>query len=207
MADKDLRDLVGEDVPGEELERLRRVHELLVAAGPPAELPPTLETPPRVGGGEPVRFSWFGQRRLGAALVLAGALVLIAFGAGYLAGHSRSGFRSVGPPVVMHGTATARGATASIEIGKRDAAGNVPMILRVSGLPKLSGRDYYELYLTRNGRAIVTCGSFKTSSPTKRTEVRLSVAYSFKGYTGWVVTRERPRTPHPGAWVMRTQAV
>ena len=32
--------LVGADVPGEERDRLRRAHELLVAAGPPPELAP-----------------------------------------------------------------------------------------------------------------------------------------------------------------------
>src|SRR5207245_1293825 len=39
-------ELIGADAPAEERERLRRVHELLVAAGPPAELPPSLETVP-----------------------------------------------------------------------------------------------------------------------------------------------------------------
>ena len=32
-------DLIGEDVPAWERERLRRAHDLLVAAGPPPELP------------------------------------------------------------------------------------------------------------------------------------------------------------------------
>ena len=41
----DFRELVGEDLPRDEEERLRRVHELLVAAGPPPELPPHLQEP------------------------------------------------------------------------------------------------------------------------------------------------------------------
>jgi hypothetical protein len=194
MTEKDLRDLVGDDVSGEELARLQRVHDLLVMAGPPPELPPTLQAAPSVAQREPVTFSWFGQRRLGAALVAGFALLLIAFGAGYLAGHSGSGFDSV-HTVLMRGTSSVPDARASIEVGKRDRGGNVPMILRVTGLPKLPGRDYYELYLTRKGRAVASCGAFK------------SVTYSFEGFTGWVVTRERPKTPHPGPWVMRTQTV
>ena len=201
----DIRDLVGDDVGGEELERLRRVHELLVVAGPPPELSPTLQSAPRVGAreGRGFSFSLFGQRRLGAALVFATALLLIAFGAGYLAGHSRSGFRSV-HTVLMEGTSSAPNAVASIRVGKRDAGGNLPMILRVEGLPRLPGRQYYELYLTRNGRALASCGTFNTSA---RTEVRLSVPYKLKGYTGWVVTRERIKARHPGPWVMRTERV
>ena len=39
------RDLVGEDLPDTERARLERVHELLVAAGPPPELPPELVQP------------------------------------------------------------------------------------------------------------------------------------------------------------------
>ena len=37
------RDLVGEGLPPTEQERLERVHEMLIAAGPPPELPPELE--------------------------------------------------------------------------------------------------------------------------------------------------------------------
>ena len=40
------RDLVGEGLPPAEQERLERVHEMLIAAGPPPELPPELEEVP-----------------------------------------------------------------------------------------------------------------------------------------------------------------
>src|SRR4029453_19469812 len=36
----DFRDLVGEDLPAEEAQRLERVHEMLVAPAPPPEAPP-----------------------------------------------------------------------------------------------------------------------------------------------------------------------
>ena len=41
----DFRDLVGEDLTPEERDRLEHVHELLIAAGPPPELPPALAEP------------------------------------------------------------------------------------------------------------------------------------------------------------------
>src|SRR5947207_1389298 len=45
----EFRELVGDEGTPEELERLRRVHELLVAAGPPPELPQSLAHAPRMG--------------------------------------------------------------------------------------------------------------------------------------------------------------
>ena len=49
----DFRDLIDDDISAEERARLERVHELLVEAGPPPELPPSLaETPDRGGEGE-----------------------------------------------------------------------------------------------------------------------------------------------------------
>jgi hypothetical protein len=40
------KDLVGEGLPPTEHERLERVHEMLIEAGPPPELPPELEEVP-----------------------------------------------------------------------------------------------------------------------------------------------------------------
>ena len=40
------QDLVGEGLPPTEHERLERVHEMLIEAGPPPELPPELEEVP-----------------------------------------------------------------------------------------------------------------------------------------------------------------
>jgi hypothetical protein len=204
---RDVRELLGEDVESAELERLRRVHDLLVAAGPPPELSPALQSAPRVGsrGAWAGGFSWFGQPRLAAAIAFALAIVAAAFGIGYLAGHvsSGGGFKAE-HTVLMHGTAGAPNALASIEVGKRDASGNVPMIVRVRGLPKVSG-GYYELYLTKNRRAVVTCGTFNAGD---RVTLRLSIPYSLDGrrYDGWVVTREHFKAPHPGPTVLTTFA-
>lgn len=206
---RELHDLVGADAAPAELERLQRVHDLLVAAGPPPELSPALQSAPQIGGRGlgTGAFSWFGRPRLAAAIALAAGIAAAAFGIGYLAGHvsGGGGFEAVGRPILMRGTATAPNAAASIEIGKRDASGNVPMIVRAGGLPKLTGRAYYELYLTRNHRPVLTCGTFNGGD---RVTLRFSVPYSLDGkrYDGWVVTRERWRTPHPGPTVLTTFA-
>jgi Anti-sigma-K factor rskA len=201
---KDLHDLVGEDVSAEELARLRRVHELLIAAGPPPELSPTLERAPTVGetGQREGRLFFLPQRRLGAALLAAAAVAALAFGAGYLAGHAGRGFQSE-RTVVMRGTAAARQAVASIEIGAPDKGGNTPMLVHVRGLSKLPTRGYYELYLTKSRRPIVTCGTFRVKG-TETTSFRLSIPYSLKRYDGWVITRERVGRPKPGPVVLTT---
>ncbi len=43
----DFHELVGDEGTPEELAKLRRAHDLLIAAGPPPELSPRLAEPPR----------------------------------------------------------------------------------------------------------------------------------------------------------------
>ncbi len=199
---RDLRSLVGDDLDAGELERLRRVHELLLTAGPPPELSPLLQSPPSVGRERrPRTFSWFGSPRMAAGAALAAAGAAAFFGIGYLAGHHSGGGFHVNRTVAMHGTSAAPNARASIEVGSADANGNTPMVVHVSGLAKLTGRAYYELYLTRLGRPVLTCGTFNAGD---RVSFRLTIPYALKGYDGWVVTRERWRTPHPGPTVLTT---
>lgn len=200
---RDLRDLVGHDVPDGELDRLRRVHELLVAAGPPAELSPVLESAPPVGASEPRdgRFSFLPQRRLGTAFAVAAGIAAIAFAAGYFTGKREFSAEST---VAMRGTQVAPNAVASIGVGKEDEAGNVPMVVHVRGLPKLAARGYYTLYLTRERKPVVQCGTFTVEGPAKPTKVQMSVPYTLRRYDGWVVSRERPRGPHPGPVVLTT---
>ena len=200
---RDLRDLVGEDVPDEELDRLRRVHELLVAAGPPAELSPLLESAPPVGAHEPRdgRFSFLPQRRLGTAFAVAAGIAAIAFAAGYFTGKREFSAEST---VAMRGTSLSPNGAASIRLGAQDNAGNVPMVVHVRGLPKLAGRGYYTLYLTRKRKPVVSCGTFTVEGPTQPATIQLSVPYALGRYDGWVVARERPRGPHPGPVVLTT---
>ncbi len=78
MTDKpDFRELVGDDLPDEERARLERVHELLVAAGPPPELPPALVEPdlePRDLDPRDESVKFLPRRRAGFVLGIAAAV-------------------------------------------------------------------------------------------------------------------------------------
>ena len=184
----DFRELVGEDLPADETERLHRVHELLVAAGPPAELSPELERVPEVG-----TVHLLPRRRRRVLLLLAAALAAAAFGAGFLSGAlSHGGGKTTKAELVvaMHGTSAAPAALASIRLQDVDAAGNWPMKFTVQGLPKLPLGGYYELYLTRHGRIAAACGTFNVHAG--KTTVTLNAPYELKGYDGWVVIGHVP---------------
>src|SRR5439155_8108915 len=120
----EFRDLVGDDLPAEERARLERVHELLMEAGPPPELPPSLAEAPDRAKQSP---SWLPRRRLGTALALAAAIALIAFLGGYLAGYSHNSFHSK-REVSIRATSAAPGASGLIKLGARDTAGNWPRL-------------------------------------------------------------------------------
>jgi hypothetical protein len=187
----DFHDLIGDDLPAEERKRLRGVHDLLVTAGPPAELSPALERPPSVGG--PVHL--LPRRRRGAVLLLAAALAAAVFGGGFLAGAVTHGSSTKSAVVVipMHGTRAAPNALASISLQEVDKAGNWPMRITVQGLPKLPPGGYYELYLTRHGHIGATCGTFNVHGGL--TTVSLNAPYELNGFDGWVVTRHLPGRP------------
>ena len=186
----DFDELVGEDLAAEERARLRGVHDLLVAAGPPAELSPALEGPPNVGG--TVRF--LPRRRRGAVLLLAAALAAAAFGGGFLTGAVThpSGTKSATLVIQMHGTAAVPNAQASIALLTADKAGNWPMRFTVLGLPQLPRGGYYELYVTRHGRIAASCGVFNVHGG--RTTVSLNAPYT-SGFDGWIVTKHLPGRP------------
>jgi len=198
----DFDELVGSDVQPEERARLLKAHELLIAAGAPPELPPSLAEPSRVGEAEVVPF--FNRRRHAALAVLAAALAAALFGIGFLVGHNNNGEGFATKRVVtMHRTAAApAGAVASIALGKRNDAGNWQMILRVANLKKLPPGAYYTLWLTRKGRAVAPCGSFVVGG-TAATEALFTVYYTLKGFDGWVVT-EQPRGHHEPGRVLLT---
>ena len=184
----EFHDLVGDEGTPEELERLRRVHDLMVAAGPLPELSPRLREAPRMAEKSS---SWFPRRRREVALVLAAGLVAAAFGIGYLVGNrGPSQFSAIGQPIAMHATKGQGTARGSILIGDRDSVGNWPLLVRVSGLKKLPKGQWYELYLTKKGKLAGYCGAFAVHAA-GRTTVRFTVPYSFKGIDGWVVTTNK----------------
>jgi hypothetical protein len=191
-------ELVGGDVPREERNRLRGVHDLLLAAGPPPELTPALAEPPSAApGNDDVRF--LPRRRAGALLSLAAALALIAFLGGYLAGR-RDTFKSA-YKVHMHATAAAPGASALIDVAAPDSAGNRPLLVRVHKLKPLGRGGYYEMYLTSNGKRL-TCGSFVAAG--QSAELRFTVPYKLHRGVGWIVTSHPAGTSHRNERVVLT---
>jgi hypothetical protein len=135
------------------------------------------------------------RRRPPLALLAAAlaALVATAFGGGYLLG-ARGGDVEAVRTIAMTGVGDERDASATIEVLPADAAGNWPMRMRVRGLePNRPGHDYYELWLTKDGKPLGSCGRFKVRPGL--TEVMLSVPYPLQGYDGWVVTHGRSPQP------------
>lgn len=173
--------LAGVDDPAER-ERLRRVHQLLLETEPPPELSSALQTPPPARGA-----TFFPQRLLRPRTVLVGAALLGAFFVGLLAGAPSS---DQGPAagIQIDRTIQLEGEgndTGAIGIGVRDGKGNLPMVVSVWGLEHLTDGDYYTLALTREGKPVVTCGTFNVSG--RQTTVRMLAAYNLEGFDGWVV--------------------
>jgi Anti-sigma-K factor rskA len=180
-----------------ERDRLRRMHDLLVATGPPPELSPALAGAPAAPAAEDEEpdTSWMPPRRLGAALLIGAGLFAAAFGVGYIAGEGGSDNRpAAGPPeqtarvIALRPSDQNNTAGASIRLGRKRADGNWPMIVTVRGLDHLAGGDYYTLALTRNGKPVVTCGTFNVAA-TGTTTIRMIAAYDLENYDGWAVTR------------------
>jgi hypothetical protein len=199
----DFEEFVGSDLEPDERARLRRAHDLLIAAGAPPELPPSLAEP---GAVQAETTLFFNRRRNATIAVLAAAVAAAAFGIGYLTGqHGNGGSFAEKKTVVMHGTPTApSGAIASIALGNRDDAGNWQMLVRVSNLKKLPRGAYYTLWLTRKGRAVASCGSFVVGGGDSTTEVRFTVAYKLRNYDGWVVTEQRRGQHETGPVLLTT---
>jgi hypothetical protein len=171
-------DLVGDIEDPVERDRLRRVHELLLSV----EAPPELSTE-RVGA--PVRV--LPERRRYAVALIAAALAAALFGSGYLLGGRSDDVQAV-RVISMSGVSEGRGASASIELLPQDDSGNWPLNVLLRGLqPSKDRTDYYELWLTKDGKLADSCGRF-TVHP-GLTKVTLSVPYGLKRYDGWVVTR------------------
>jgi hypothetical protein len=193
---RDFDELVEGVESPEERDRLRRVHELLIQAGPPPELSPALATMPEPDEepADEADVAWLPPRRLGAALVLAATLVLASFAVGYFAGNNRSNGGNetlkVTRTVVLHGEGAETGV---VSVGEVDADGNIPMVITVRGLAPLPEGDYYSLALTKGGKPIVTCTTFNVGDRGTNT-VDLVAAYDLQGFDGWAVTHWHAKT-------------
>jgi hypothetical protein len=174
----DFDDLVGSDLEPAERARLERVHELLVAAGPPPEPVEAVELRP--------------ARRRGPLLALAAALAVTAFALG--AALVDGGGRNVDFTETMTGTPAAAEATASLAVFDLDAAGNWPMELTVAGLPPAKSGHPYELWLTRGGELAALCGGFFTDAD-GWASVPMNAPYRFDEFDGWVIVEEGSEKP------------
>lgn len=192
---EDFVDLEGLE-PGEQ-ERLRRVHELLVEAGPPPELSAALAAlPAGLSGAKTIAFPQ-ARRRFAGALALAAALAVAAFGGGYVVGNQHEG----GGKTVRVAAMSGSNALASLRVGAPDAGGNWPVDFTVSGLSKQSDEfAYYEIFVLSNGKLGYPCGGFRVLNGT--TKLRFWVPYAVNGSTKWVVTAVDRTHNWPGRTVM-----
>jgi Anti-sigma-K factor rskA len=188
----DLHDLVGHDLPPEELERLREVDSVLrrVPAPPhdvPASLTHAVASVPLAA--RPERRI----RRLALGLAFAAIVAAAAFGIGYWNGSKFDVDYTVG----MTPTSSAPGAEADVKVGYRDEeSGNVELIVDVSGLPKLPEGEDYALWLERDGEWAATCGYFAVGEDT--TTVRMTVSYQFLDFDAWIISAgSRDEEPTP----------
>jgi hypothetical protein len=182
----DFDEVVGGDLEAGERERLMRVHDLLLAAGPPPELPPALASPREEATA--VRIKRPSRRRLAVAGVLAAAVAVAAFGAGFLLGGSGDGDAAASPSYVVEMTGS--DARASLAVFAPDDVGNWSMRMTAQGLDQ---EETYELWLTRGGKLVRLCGSFAAGD--ERTVVEMNAPWPLKRFDGWVVTRAGSARP------------
>jgi hypothetical protein len=198
----DIDELIGRDVPEEERERLRRVHELLVQAGPPPELSPSLaQAPSPATSPRQEELRWLPQRRVGRTLTLAAGFAALALALGYLVGRQHGGL-DVTQSVTMHGTQASPKAAAVVKVGERDENGNYPLEVKVTGLRPLPAKSYYVLYLVKGKRPAAICGSFLVRGDA--TTVRMSAPYDYHEYDGWTVAVYTIGHRKPGPTLLTT---
>ncbi len=175
----DFEALVGSDLEADERERLRRVHELLVAAGPPPEAPARAPVVP-LGR----------RRRRGVLLAVAAALAVASFALGVAVGGSDDA-QAVDFVVEMNGD---EGAAATLTVYELDEAGNWPMEMAIDGLAPAGNGRPFELWLTRDGEPEAFCGSFATDDDGSAT-VPLNAPWRLDEFDGWIVVEEGSTAP------------
>ena len=180
-------DLIGAEVTGEERERLRRAHELLLEAGPPPELPESLLEAPRVGE---LRFLRTQSVPRKVALLAATIAVLgVTFTLGFAAGNHGAAPKAI-EQIKLSGTAAAPHAQGTLDLLPA-VSGNWPMTLHVNGLPRVAAPTYYVVWLVRNGKTVAPCGQFVVATAGSSLTLQLSAPYALRPGDTWVVTRQR----------------
>jgi hypothetical protein len=182
----ELRELVGADVPPDELALLARADAALRATPAPPEASETLAKrvlaiPGRHGGGGVDR------RRLLAGLAIAAAFAGAAFGVGLWAGGDGDGIDTV-EQVVLAATRNAPAdAEMTLDVLPIDEAGNWNMSGDATGLPPLPEDHYYEVWLTKGDELAEPCGRFVVDEDGRAENVWLNAPYQFRGFDRWVV--------------------
>jgi hypothetical protein len=185
---RDLRELLGDGVPPDEVERLRHVDALLRAIPGPPEVPPALTE--AVTSLPSVRHRPHRRPQRILAVALAAAIPALAFFAGTRVASDAFDERAAIP---MRAGSAAPEARATIRVGERDASGNRPLRLEVRGLKRLPRGGYYALWLAKDGEYGATCGSFRMGDGETRAE--WTVSYALGEYDTWVVTAYLPDEP------------
>jgi hypothetical protein len=183
-----------------EVSRLRRMHDLLVAAGPPVDLPAALTGPPTDLDGTNVIALPPRRRKPAALVLLAAAIAAACFGGGYvLANQAHHSSIDTIRVVPLKGE---QNSFASLRVGSADSDGNWPVVLTVTGLKHLSNAQaHYVLMLWDNGKPSAVCGMFKVGKNGDAT-VTFNVPYTIGKSTRWVVTEMAPGVQFPGHVVM-----
>jgi Anti-sigma-K factor rskA len=189
----DLRELVGGDLPPDELEELSRVDGLLrsVPAPPhdvPASLTQAVAAVPLDKRRPPTR------RRIAVAVAFAALIAVAAFGLGRWTADDFSADYAVELEPTPAGPSAA---AAVVEVGERDPdSGNVELLMEISGLPKNADDEFYALWLEKDGEWAATCGYFSVGEG--ETTVRMTVSYEFRDFDAWNISLGvRPDAPPP----------
>jgi hypothetical protein len=193
----DFDDLITDDVSETERDRLQRVHEMLLAAGPPAEISPELETGPNLflTPRKPPR-----KRPSVRRVLLLAATIGIAGFIGYSLGKSNE--FPVTQTMSMRGTLAAPRAAGRLDIGEQDGQ-NWLMRLEASGLPATGKKEFYEVFLTKQGKIVAPCGWFVVHANHEQTVAYMTAPYNIDN-AGWVITKVHVGQKGNGPVVMRT---
>jgi hypothetical protein len=182
----DFDDIVGTEGSPEELAELRQVHNLLLSAEPPPELPE--RRPRKAPRRRPAAVRAWAVAAFGFAAVLASLTAGLAIGRTFHEGEAHQAFSRT-----MHGIGTATLASAVIKVGSGDTSGNRTLRMAVHSLPSLR-RGYYTLYLTEKGKPLVACGVFRTGA-TGNANVSMNAPADLAEYDGWIVSAVVPGQP------------
>ena len=170
----DLRELVGDDLPQEEL---RAPAARARAARPAQARRPSFRASSRSRPSPTATVALLPRRHWRPLAALAAALALAAFGAGWLAASAGdSGERAVPGDRLQRPDAGRRRRRRTPSRRSRSARSTRPATGRcamtVRGLPELPTGQHYELWLTRKGELAASCGTFRTRGRHRRVPER-----------------------------------